>query len=560
MSFRMLKPAPIKALRWLLYAVIFVLVVLLYRGARWDYVPSWQLGEPALTGSLRLQPSLLSSLQWSEAIPVAALLEHRVPELVVFADKIDQWLLHKFWLASESLHLQASTDATEVQITSLDWPAQIVIGEAVDLLAELSSQITAEPTRLELIDPWGRLLESTELSGEGSIHWQIKPPLAGRWMYQLMMVEPGQTKRSLAPLPLVVTAPHPAKLLLLSRGASFESRHLKSLLRRSGYQLDVVQNLATDFSHREGREQQPRLSKIQWSGYQLVFLELDFYQSQSSSWKKELHKAISLGLSVVWLSGGITQDEAQGLDWIRWQPDQTSTLSAYELAKAWKFDINTGHYKDLELQMTSIGLRTEHPGYEPTPAQDFSNGRLHYGKGKMIVAPLEDAFRLKLAGYPEIYQDYWRRLIHQVARPRDGQRDFQSWPEHLFTFQKSLLCRDLTRDGLEAPQSPWVLRHLASGQDHDLGFKQVGARQCLSFLPRLPGWYLWQEDGNSQYFYVYDQHELPGLRFARMQGQLALWRPAPSQDQQQSMPAEIPRGLVFMGLAASLGCLWWLRW
>ena len=225
--------------RYLLASLILLHLVLLYSDLRLPIGGSIRVDADQQGRRMLYEAASAGWWAWQKKADIVDLLPRKSRQITVQASSHDLGLLRSLAARTERMDLQSTADSTSLAIEDLQWQQRLVLGQTIEFSVTIASPVTdklqsgAEGPRLRLRDPWGQVIADQPVSLSSSrLQAELRPPITGRWLYQLEWYQDAHTSQTLLELPVQVVAAASQSLLLLSRGASFELRYLKGLLRR----------------------------------------------------------------------------------------------------------------------------------------------------------------------------------------------------------------------------------------------------------------------------------------------------------------------------------------
>lgn len=512
---------------------------------------------PPRVFSYRLQASQAQSItnvgEWKKEFPAfkkVHLLGYGLPEYAL--SQLD------------SLPVVLHLSQPPLGFTYIHWPRQINKGERV--------RVSGQYHLLGASEAWlylsvgGEKRDSVKITAtrlDTTVGFQLEhqPKEAGSYLYQLQ-VQHGREQQT-EPVPVVVRAPQPLRILILSAFPSFEIKFLKNLLAQQQHAVALRTQISQGQFDTEWLNQPKaslgRLSPSLLNKYDLLIADTQALQQLSASETQALQQAIAAeGLGLLALP-----DEwplRQSIPLLQPFSAQRTTAQDSRLVR-----VQWSESEAISPEVTSIPYAFESTGATKSLVTESAGATLvaqqSRGWGKVAASLLTDTYRWALASKSGVYETYWTFLVQQLARKTWTAQEWTIPPLPVMDQPASLQLSYFTSDSMATPVGEI---YTADSVRTAIHFRQDPLLPHLwtsTFWPESGGWHRVRtssEEGTA--FYVFAHGDWQTVRQAQRREQnRALHQsatPALKAFQAISIPYEVPAIYFFLLFLVCSGFLW----
>jgi hypothetical protein len=411
--------------------------------------------------------------------------------------------------------------------------------------------------RVELLDPAGERLDIASLDEEGKFRLAGLAGPVGLADYRLQWRRGDDEADEGLALPLRIVAGEPLRVLVVSGGASPETKYLRRWALDGG--LALTSQLRLGGGVVLGDDRAP-LTAARLAELDLVVLDERAWRALGAGGQATLRTAVREGLGLLLrLTADPTEAERRALaDW-GFTVTPVDVPRGLRLPGTARADARTPGADSAEARATDAAPLLSRRPLQLAAADGRAlaageNGDVvalwrPEGRGRVALWTLSDSFRLALAGRRAAYGDLWSDTVGTLARAR-GDAAGAAPVERAWTGERSALCGITESTVLLDPAGETIA--LATDP-------ATGEHACAAFWPTRAGWHLRRDGEREQAFLVRAPDQAPGLHAAqRLEATQAL---ANRSQATTPPPAPVPGPRWPWGLAwlAVAGALWWLE-
>lgn len=426
------------------------------------------------------------------------------------------------------------------QFVALHWPRELALGATLRVVGR--AEVSA-PAQVVLQDPFGaEEVRATVTPSAPTFALDLIPRAAGRYVARLRLEDAQGVSLEAGPVPVVVGASVPLRIMIEASAPSFELQGLRRWAEASGAQLSQRIRIAQDrFASVLVNREEP----LAYGDADILLIDATAWSAQSGGQRERIAEAVEAGLGLLMLGDEAVNES----DW------QADTLTLPALGSRWAQDeLFTTHLSDGPLSaLAPAGRRLSPDGRAEVLLADDAGEPLasfrEQGQGRVAWLSATGTHRWVTAGQAAVHGRLWRGLLRTLARPRDVSP--LALPGIAVVNERARLCVR------EAPSSPLTVS--ASASDATTGIAlQVDdlGRACGFYWPRAAGWQTVSYGAERRSLYVAASTPWPGVAARRAQdatAQVAL--AAPGQPERGA--GRSPRTPFLLAFAALAAALWW---
>ncbi|MEG8066983.1 carboxypeptidase regulatory-like domain-containing protein [Xanthomonas hortorum pv. gardneri] len=432
-------------------------------------------------------------------------------------------------------------------------PPPVAPGETFAISARVQGLPAA---RVELLDPAGQVVDTAVANATGQVHLRGLARAAGQVVFALRLRDAAGAERSRVQVPVLITAVPPARVLLLAGAPQPELKYLRRWASDAG--LDVRSQIAVGPGVQLGES--AALDATSLDKLDLLVIDQRRLAALSSTQRQSVRAAIDRGLGVlVRTDGPLDTGTRAALNALGFTTTGGSTSTAIAAPRSLSSaapSIDPAAAPADTAALPPLQRRDLHPqdaeAVIAARADDGSAlGWWHaQGRGRIVIALIEDSFALVLAGRSDLHAALWAQLFGTVARaggtaPAPVQ---EGWSQ-----QRMSLCGIAADAHVTSPTGP---------AQSLLIDPNSGAKVCAAYWPTSAGWHRLQTGTAQRWLYVRAPVDAPALHSQQTRdATLAMAATATNTNATVGTPitqpgARWPWLLAWLTLATAL---WWLE-
>ncbi len=404
-------------------------------------------------------------------------------------------------------------NATRRGLIELQAPTHAVAGDAFAIHGRVHD---LRGGNAELRDPAGLRVDRVALSDEGRFTLHATTRVPGDAVFTLRLRDAGQRMVEGIALPLEVEVPSPPRVLLLAGAPGPEVKYLRRWARDAGIAMQARMSVGGGAQLGDATV---ALNAATLKGFDLVLLDERAWSSLGDGQRAALNEALRAGLGVLLrVTAPLSEGEQRRLRALGFSVDAGRDDAQVHLPEprrdvdALRARIGPGTRDQARGNATVLpetpaltrrSLRiTAVDGIALLRGQDdqaLATWRAE-GRGRIAVWPLNDTYRLVLAGRDDLHAQTWSNAVATLARAQPG---------HSFTIEgEPRVGQRIAVCGLSGPAT------VASpgGATTRLWIDPAtGPRACAAYWPRTSGWHRLMAQGRQQRFPVMALDQAPGL-------------------------------------------------
>ncbi|NYZ63763.1 carboxypeptidase regulatory-like domain-containing protein [Luteimonas deserti] len=388
--------------------------------------------------------------------------------------------------------------------------------------------------RLSLLDPAGRTVDVTEADETGRFLLAGTARESGAATFVVAVQDMDPTSATRVPVPVVVEAAAPVRLLLLAAAPNPDVRALRRWAEDAGLSLRWRVMLGGGTAAGDA----PPLDAASLAGQDLVLLEARAWDALGAGARAALRTAVNDGLGLLvhapqppsdalrsWLrEAGLAVEVGRTRDWrVDAGPGDSARLRAWLGPGRDDAPFDPALADETLPALGVLPIASGQPGATAGGSETMRWDAV--GRGRIGLVTVADSWQLALAGRADLHAALWSGWAGTLARP--GGARSPAFEDELRVDRRWVVC-DLGDDAtlLDADGRPVPLLPDASGGG------------CAGVWPARAGWHRLLDGETSWPVYIRDADEASGLHAARLRAETqALVRAHPEMTGTQQMRA-----------------------
>lgn len=253
-------------------------------------------------------------------------------------------------------------------------------------------------------------LDSVVVDSTGAFSFSITPKSTGLFLYRLEE-HLGDSIVDEYPLPISVLPQQKNRIIFINDYPFFETKYLKNLLAKKGYEVIVRNRYSQDKSSYEyyntNEKAGVNLSSDQLKEVDILFID---YRSMLNLQKKE---AEHIRLMV----------KDYGLTVLLQNVEKPTALSNIELFEGLAIEKNNEAklviQKGISITKSEFKLRGNSIPITSELSTNKLGGYKYLGIGKVGILSLQNSYELVLNGYKSLYNNLWLSILEQLGKRKD---------------------------------------------------------------------------------------------------------------------------------------------